>query len=290
LIAQLIFVGLVTSAVYALVAVSLNLIYGTIRLLNIGHGDLVMVGAYVGYWVVTLTGATPILAFALAPMVTGLLGLFLYKKFLTGLLRQVKADSLEGSSLLIFFGISIILQNTAAYFFSGMPRAYMYYDRVIRIGDVAMTENRIIAFVVAVIAVISVLAFLKYSIWGLGIRALTQNPYASAIVGINVDAAFTLCTVAGFALAGLAGAVIGMYQATTPFMGVQYTTVAFVVIILGGLGNIAGSVVGAIIVGFLETAGTAITGPSYRDILIYGVFILILMIRPEGLLRKKART
>lgn len=287
--AQLVVIGLVTGAIYALIAVSLNLIYGTIRLLNIGHGDLVMVGAYVGYWLVTLTGLTPLLAFVLAPVLTGVFGLILYKQLFSGLLKRVQGASLEAPSLLIFFGISIILENSAAYFFSGTPRAYTYYDDIVRIGSIALTENRLIAFAVAVVMVTGVMLFLKYSVWGLGVRALIQNPYASAIVGINVDTAFAWSTVVGFALAGLAGALIGMYQASNPFMGGQYTTIAFVVIILGGLGNITGSVFGGIIIGFLETVGITLTGPNYRDLLIYGVFILALMLRPEGLFRKKAR-
>lgn len=288
MIAQLVFLGLVTGAVYALISVSLNLIYGTIRLLNIGHGDLVMVGAYVGYWLVALTGATPLLALVLAPIVTGLFGLLLYRGLFAGLLRRVRSDNIEAASLLIFFGISIILENGATYLFSGTPRAYSAFEGIIRFGGIAITENRLIGSAVAVVVIVAVLAFLKFSIWGLGVRALIQDPYASAIVGIDVDKAFKWSTTAGFALVGLAGVGVGLYQATTPFMGAQYTTIAFVVIILGGLGNIAGSVIGGFVIGLLETVGVSLTGPSYRDILIYGVFILALMLRPQGLFSRKA--
>lgn len=288
MVAQLVFLGLITGAVYALISVGLNLIYGTIRLLNIGHGDLVMVGAYVGYWFVALTGVGPLPALVLAPVLTGLFGLLLYRGLFAGLLRRVRSDGVEAASLLIFFGISIILQNVATYLFSGTPRAYSAYEAILHFGGVTITENRLIGSVAAVVVIAAVLAFLKFSIWGLGVRALIQNPVASTIVGIDVDAAFAWSTTAGFALAGLAGAGIGLYQATTPFMGTQYTTIAFVVIILGGLGNITGSVAGGFVLGLLETVGVSLTGPSYRDILIYGVFILALMLRPQGLFGRKA--
>ena len=287
MIAQLVFVGLMTGALYALIAVSLNLIYGTMRLLNIGHGDIAMVGAYIGYWIFTLTGLPPFVSFLVAPLVAGAFGVLLYRRLFAGLLARVKGDGLEAASLLIFFGISMVLQNTAAFFFSGTPRAYTYYDSVIRFAGIAVTESRLIAFAVALAAITAVFAFLKFSIWGLAVRALIQNREASAIVGINVNFAFTFASFVGFALVGLAGAVMGMYQAVTPFMGGQYTTVAFVVIILGGLGNITGALAGGFIVGMLETAGIAITGPNFRDLLIYGVFIAVLMLRPQGLFSRK---
>ncbi|MCF4167371.1 branched-chain amino acid ABC transporter permease [Zavarzinia compransoris] len=287
MIAQLVFVGLTTGAIYALIAVSLNLIYGTMRLLNIGHGDMAMVGAYISFWLFTLADVPPYVSFLIAPAVSGLFGLLLYRGMFAGLLRRVQGDAVEGSSLLVFFGISMVVQNSASLLFSGTPRAYRYFDGIVEFGGIAVTESRLVALAVAVVAIGAVLAFLKFSIWGLGVRALIQNRAASAIVGINVDFAFTFASVVGFALAGLAGAVISMYQAVTPFMGGPYTTVGFVVIILGGLGNINGAIIGGLVVGLLETAGIALTGPNFRDLLIYGVFIAVLMLRPQGLFGRK---
>jgi branched-chain amino acid transport system permease protein len=286
-VSQLLLVGVVIGSLYALIAVSLNLIYGTMRLLNVGHGDLVMLGAFVGYGMVAGLGLSPIVGIIVAPIVTGLFGLVLFRSLFLGLLKRVSADGLESASLLIFFGVSMVLQNTMSYFFTGTPRAYSHYEDIVRFGDMAVTESRLIALAASLILVTLVVLFLRFSIWGIGIRALIQNREASAIVGIDVEQAFTLSSIGGFALAGAAGAILGMQQAATPFMGGPYTTIAFLVVILGGLGNITGSMIGGFAIGMLETVGIALTGPSYRDLLIYGLFIAVLLLKPQGLFAKK---
>ena len=179
------------------------------------------------------------------------------------------------------------MQNGAELVFGGTPRAYNDYDRLIRLGSISVTESRLIVLFVSTAAVLAVLAFFRVSIWGLGVRALIQSRDASAIVGIDVERAFAFSSVAGFGLGGLAGALVGLNQSSTPFMGAPYSTVAFVVIILGGLGNLAGSLASGIAIGLLETVGVALTGPSSRDLLIYGVFILVLLARPQGLFTRR---
>ena len=282
--AQLVAAALITGAIYALMAVSLNLIYGTMRLLNVAHGDLAMVGAYISFWAFTLCGIPPTFSFVLAMLVTGLLGVALYKGVLIRVLKgSLSADRVEANSLLVFFGISIVLQNVAALSFTGTPRGYDFGNRIVYFLDISVTEGRLMALVAAVLAIAAVIAFFRLTIWGLAVRALIQNRDASALVGIDIDQVFVMSSAFGFALAGLAGTLVSVFEPTTPFMGSRYTIAAFVIIILGGLGNLTGSVVGGFILGVLETIGIAFTGPSYRSILIYGVFIAILLWRPQGL-------
>lgn len=289
--AQLLLVGLANGMLYALIGVSLNLIYGTMRLLNVGHGDLVMVGAYAGYCLLAYAHLDPLLGIVVAPVITGLFGLLLYRGVFASLLRRTAASGgPEASSLLVFFGLSTILQNVAELVFGGTPRSYNAYDRLVTFGNISVIESRLIVLVVSATAVAAVLAFFRFSIWGLGVRALIQSRDASAIVGIDVERAFALCSVAGFGLGGLSGALVGLGQSSTPFMGAPYSTLAFVVIILGGLGNLVGSLVSGIAVGLLETVGVTITGSSSRDLLIYGVFIVVLLTRPRGLFARRAAT
>lgn len=286
---QLLLVGVANGMLYALIGVSLNLIYGTMRLLNVGHGDLVMIGAYVGYCLLAYAHLDPLLGLIAAPLLTGLFGWLLYRGLFASLLARTAASGgPEASSLLVFFGLSSIVQNVAELIFGGTPRAYNGYDRLIQLGSVSVAESRLIVLFVATAAVVAVLAFFRLSIWGLGVRALIQSREASAIVGIDVERAFALSSVAGFALGGLAGSLVGLSQSSTPGMGTPYSTIAFVVIILGGLGNLAGSVFSGIAVGLLETVGVALVGPSSRDLLIYGVFILVLLVRPQGLFAGRA--
>jgi branched-chain amino acid transport system permease protein len=286
---QLLLSACVSGALYAVIALSLNLIYGTMRLLDVAHGEFVMVGAFAGYFLVTLLGVPPVLALLGAFALNGLAGLALYQWLFAGIIRRARStESLESTSLLVFFGLSVILQNGAALAFGGTPRAYERYARIVHVGGVAITGNRLVAMAACVLAVVAVLVFFARSTWGLAIRALIANRDAAAIVGIDTQAAFRLTCVLGFGLAGYAGAVIGLMQPVSPFMGGQYLMIGFVIIVLGGVGKLVGSVVGGVLIALLETVGTQLTGPNYRDILIYGTFIAVLLLRPQGIFGRRA--
>ncbi|MCY4237675.1 MAG: branched-chain amino acid ABC transporter permease [Rhodospirillaceae bacterium] len=288
---QLLIAALIIGSIYGLVALGLNLIYGTMRLLNIAYGDLVMIGGYVGYWLFTLAAISPIIAMLVAGVLTGLLGAALYfglfRRQLSG--RQ-SIERIEANSLLIFFGISIIIQNVTALAFSATPRTYNALDSLVQIGEISITQSRMAALLVCLGLSIFIVFFLRLSPLGLSIRALIQNRTASQIVGIDVNRVQLFAFVTGFALAGLAGALIGVTEQISPFMGFPFTIVAFVVIILGGLGNLAGGLLAGMLLGIIETYGVALTSANLRSILIYGVFILVLVLRPEGLLQKRRMT
>jgi branched-chain amino acid transport system permease protein len=284
---QLLLAALVTGALYALVALGLNLVYGTLRLLNIAHGDLVMLGAYVAFWGFSLLGLSPLLALPAAALLMAALGAALYFGLLRRLLTvPALAKRLEANSLLLFFGLSVILQNLAALGFSATPRGYQYLDRVFRWGDVAITANRLVAFAVAVAICTGALLLLRRSLTGLAVKALIERRDAALIVGVDIDRLQLACLCLGFAVAGIAGALLSMTEEISPFMGFPFTIAAFVVIILGGLGNIAGGMLAALLLGALETYGVALAGSSMRSILVYGAFVAVLLLRPEGLLAR----
>lgn len=281
---QLLLAALVTGFVYALVALGLNLIYGTMRLLNIAHGELVMLGAYVTFWLFTLLSISPLISFAIALGLGAGLGWLAYRGiFRSAILSSSVVEQLEANSLLLFFGISVILQNVVSLLFKADLRGYRYLDSVVEFGGIAITGNRLLVFGVAMAVCVGLVLFLRYSIFGLAIRALIQNRDATALVGIDVDRVQAISFALGFGLAALAGALISTMQQISPFMGFPFTIAAFVVIILGGLGNTTGSLVGGLILGLLETYGVALTAPTYQSILIYGVFIAVLLWRPQGI-------
>lgn len=285
---QLLFAALVTGSIYVLVALGLNLVYGTMRLLNVAHGDMVMIGAYVSYWLFTLIGMSPLISMVIAAALTAALGAIAY----VGLFRRLLANRqlvqrLEGNSLLLFFGISIVIQNVGSLAFDSTPRAYQYLDRVITIGNLGITENRLATLVVTAILSLAVVLFLRFHIYGLAIKALMQHREAATVVGIDVERVQILSFSIGFGVAGIAGALLSMMEQITPFMGFPFTIAAFVVVILGGLGNLLGGMAAGLLLGVLETYGVALTSPSLRSVLIYGVFILVLLVRPQGLLGGK---
>ncbi len=288
---QLLFAALVLGSVYAVIALGLNLVYGTMRLLNIAHGEIVMVGAYAAFWGFSLLGLSPLAALPVVGVLTGAIGLVLYRTLFRAQLAANKpVAQLEASSLLLFFGVSIVMQNLASLAFTATPRAYQHLDTVYQIGGVAMTGNRIATLAVSVAILVAVLLFLNRSIYGLAVKALIQHRDAARVVGINVDRVQTVSILAGFGIAGIAGALVSMAEQISPFMGFPFTIASFVVIIMGGLGNIVGGIMAGFLLAFIEIYAVALTSANFRSILIYGIFVGILVLRPQGLLGKARRS
>jgi branched-chain amino acid transport system permease protein len=286
---QLLVAALVTGAIYALIALGLNLIYGTMRLLNVAHGDLVMLGAYAAFWSFSLLKISPLIALPFIGLLAAGIGAIAYLLLFQRFLRAgARSDRVESNSLLAFFGLSIAIENLTSMAFTGNSRAYQYLDFVVRIGDVSILGNRLAALIVALVLCIGLLAFFRFTTIGLAVRAIIQSREAAQIVGVDVHKVYLLTFSIGFGVAGMTGALISLFSQIWPFMGFSYTVTGFVVIILGGLGNIYGSVIGGLLLGVLETFGVTIVGANYRSIMIYGVFIVILIVRPEGLLGAKS--
>ncbi len=285
---QLLLAALILGSVYALVAMGLNLIYGTMRLLNVAHGEILMIGAYVAYWAFTLLKIGPLVSLFAAMALTGGLGWAVYRFLVRGLLASGQLmQRVEANSLLIFFGLSIILQNLVSLAFTANERAYPYLDQVVRFAGVSIGADRLAILAVSVAVSLGAIAFFRFSMTGLAMRALIEQREAAALVGIERDRVSLLVFVLGFALAGLAGALISMTEQISPFSGFPFTIAAFVVIILGGLGNLYGGLLGAFLLAGIEVYGVALTSAAYRSILVYGVFIAVLLWRPQGLLGGK---
>jgi branched-chain amino acid transport system permease protein len=286
---QLLVAALVTGAIYALIALGLNLIYGTMRLLNVAHGDLVMLGAYAAFWSFSLLKISPLIALPFIGLLAAGIGAIAYLLLFQRFLRAgARSDRVESNSLLAFFGLSIAIENLTSMAFTGNSRAYQYLDFVVHIGEVSILGNRLAALIVALALCIGLLAFFRFTTIGLAVRAIIQSREAAQIVGVDVHKVYLLTFSIGFGVAGMTGALISMFSQIWPFMGFSYTVTGFVVIILGGLGNIYGSVIGGLLLGVLETFGVTIVGANYRSIMIYGVFIVILIVRPQGLLGAKS--
>ena len=288
---QLLFAALVTGSLYALIALGLNLVYGTMRMLNVAHGDVVMLGAYGAYWGFTLLGVSPLLAAPFVAGLGGLLGYTLYRGIFRAMLSSgttTSATRLESNSLLLFFGLSIILQNATALTFTPNNRAYNYLDTVYHLGNVAMTGNRLATLLVAGTCCIGAALFLGRSVFGLAMRAVIERREAAHIVGVNVDHVQSLSFVLGFGSAALAGVLISMLGQFSPFSGFPFTIAGFIVIILGGLGNALAGLLAALLLGVIETYGVALTSANMRSVLLYGAFVAALLLFPNGLFAGRA--
>lgn len=288
---QLLFAALVSGSLYALIALGLNLVYGTLRLLNIAHGDLVMIGAYTAFWLFTLLSIPPVISIFAAAGICGLLGWAVYEGMFRRLLSNPGlARRVEANSLILFYGISVILQNAAALAFTSSSRGYRYLDTVITWQGVSMTGNRLLSLGVAAAICAGMLLFMRFHLFGWELRAVIQRREAAQIVGVNLKKVQPVTIIAGFAIAGVAGVLVSMTEQITPFMGFPFTIIAFVVIIIGGLGNVGAGVLAGVCLGLIETYGVALTAPGYRSILIYGLFVAVLLIRPEGIFSKAVRS
>ncbi len=285
---QLLFAALLTGSLYAIVAVGLNMVYGTMRLLNVAHGDIVMIGAYTAYWLFTAAGVSPLWALFGVAGGCALLGMGLYKVLLRRVMaRPASTAQLEANSLLLFFGLSLLIQNVMVALQTATPRAYTYFDQVYRVGALAMTGNRLLSLLVALAVCVAIALFLQRSIFGLALRAVIERSDAARIVGVNVERVHLISLALGFGAAGVAGVLISMMEQFSPFIGFPMTIAAFIVIILGGLGNVSAGFAAAMLLGAIEVYGVAFTSPNMRSVLLYGVFVVALILLPKGLFPRR---
>jgi len=284
---ELLIATLALAAIYALIALGLNLIYGAMRLLNVAHGEIMMLGAYLTFGLFSFWQVSPLVALVPAMLVAALLGGVLYELLIRRLSQHALAQRIEANSLLVFFGLSVILQNLGALLFSANARSLNYMETLMQIGSVSIALNRLVIIAASSTATLVVMAFLRLGTTGLAIRALIQQREAASLVGVQADKVNRVIFCLGFALAALAGSLISMVESITPFSGFPFTIAAFFVIILGGLGSIGGSLAGALLLACVEVYGSALTSLAWRSILLYGVFLLVLFVRPQGLFGKR---
>ncbi len=286
---QLLFSTLFLGSIYALIALGLNIVYATVRLLNVAHGDLVVIGAYVTYCLFVLThGASPLLFLPVTALCGIALALVIYRVFVRALIKQAGRDRLESNSLLVFFGLSILIQNSLAMLFGATPRGFEYLSTIIFVNDVAITASRLVSMICAISICLGLMLFFHFHRVGLAIRAVSERQQAAALVGIRIASIQKISLMIGFSSATLAGLLVSMTGPVSPFSGFSLTIAAFVIAVLGGLGNLAAGMVAAMLLAAIETYGIAITSTSLRSVLLYGTFILALIAFPKGLLARRA--
>jgi branched-chain amino acid transport system permease protein len=276
--------GLLLGGLYALIAVGLNLQYGLMRVLNVAHGEFLMLGGYLTYVLHVSLGVDPLLSLAVGAPVVFAAGVGVHALLYRRLLRQERTrEELEANSLLLSFGLLFILQNGALLVFSADIRGYQYLDRPLRLLGTAFPANRVVAFLMAAAATALLVLFLRRTLTGTAVRALMQDPVGARLIGVRVSRLHALCFGLGVALAAVSGSLLSMLFELTPFVGLPYTITALVVIILGGLGSVGGSLLGGLILGVVESLGVYFTAPDLRMVISYGVLALVLVLRPYGL-------
>ncbi|MFC2024590.1 branched-chain amino acid ABC transporter permease [Chloroflexota bacterium] len=289
-VSRVLVLGFTIGCTYALMALGLNLLWGTMRMLNVAHGSLIMLGAYAAYWLFVLYGVSPLLSGGVAVLGGAALGLILYRLLFRAKLKTTKSlEKLEVYSYLIFFGSLIIIDNVASLLWTSRIRGYTYLTQTVPVLGTPVPLNRLFASVIAIAVAFGFYFFLRRTMFGKAIRAVIQDNIAAQLMGINVNRVFAFCFAAAFATAGLSGTLLSMFYPIQPFMGLPYTMTAFVVVILGGLGNILGSLIGGIMLGIVVTAGVSATTPGFGFLIMYIIFILVILVAPSGILGRRIR-
>jgi branched-chain amino acid transport system permease protein len=279
MIGQVILSGILSGALYALVALGLSLIFGVMRVINIAHGPLLMLGAYVTYFLYSQVGINPFLTVPLSMAVLFVVGLGLQRALV---FRVVGAPEL--SSLLLTFGISIALVNLVQLAFTSNLRTVEYLTGSWIIGGLALSKPRFIAFLFAAVVTTLAFAFLKFTRLGKAIRATSQSREVALVCGINVARIHMLTFGMASALAASGGALLAVIVAIQPEMGGVWTFKSFLVIVLGGAGNYPGALLGGLLLGLVEQLASLFLTTQLSEVVAYVLLVLVLLVRPTGLL------
>ena len=279
MLAQVIVSGILAGGLYAMVALGLGLIFGVMRVINIAHGPLLMLGAYTTYFLTTRAGINPFLTVPVAMAALFVVGVLLQR----GLVFRV-VDAPELSSLLLTFGISIALVNLAQLAFTSDLRAVEYITGAWVIGGLAVSKPRMIAFLFAAGVTAVSFVLLQRTRLGKAIRATSQSREVAMVCGVDVARIHMLTFGFASALAAAGGALLAVIVAIQPEMGGVWTFKSFLVIVLGGAGNYPGALLGGLLLGLVEQIAALFLTSQLSEVVAYVLLVLVLLVRPTGLL------
>ena len=279
MVGQVVISGLLAGALYSMVALGLALIFGVMRVINIAHGTILMLGAYTTFWWFHLLGVNPYLSLLVSMPLMFLLGVLLQRT----LVRRV-VDAPELSSLLLTFGISIALVNMAQLAFTSDLRSVEFLTGAFLLGPFALSKSRLVSFAFAVTLALFAFWFLQKTKLGKAIRATSQNREVAMVCGINVQRIHLYSFGIASALAAAGGSLVAVMVAIQPEMGQVYTFKSFLVIVLGGAGNYPGALLGGMLLGLVEQLSSLFLTTQVSEAVAYLLLVLVLLLRPTGLL------
>ncbi len=281
---QVILSGVLIGGVYALISVGLTLIFGVMKVINFAHGEFLMVAMYATYWVQVLLGWEPYLGLVLVVPGTFLLGLFVE--------RAVIRPTIGKPHLVAVFatmGLSVLFQNVALFLWKGdyRPVQSALANTTFQLGPLRVNAPLLVAFLVSVGVTLALLAWLQYTDFGKGLRATVQDRDVAMLMGIDVSRVFSITFAVGTGLVGLAGALVAPAYPTYPTVGLSFVLVAYVIVVLGGLGSVVGALLGGICIGVVEALTGYLIAPSLNQLFSFIVFLAVLVFRPAGLLGQR---
>jgi branched-chain amino acid transport system permease protein len=284
-LAQVLIFGIANGCVYILLATGLNLIFGVMKLVNFAHGQLLMVGAFVAYETTKIAGLNPYASILVSMGSVALIGLVL-EKFA---FRRVRGTE-KLNEIFISLGLIYVFENIATLFWEtnyniqiDSPLAGMSLS----LGEIAINYDRILAMIIVIVILVGLVLLTSKTKIGLAMRATSQKSDASMLLGININRVYLFTFAVGAALAGAAGALYGILFPFNPTIGALPTIKGFAIIILGGLGNIPGAIIGGLLYGMAENSAVYLLGGSWPDAIAFALLIAVLVVRPTGIFGEK---
>jgi branched-chain amino acid transport system permease protein len=276
--------GIMTGGIYAIIALGLTLIFGVMRIINLAHGEFLMLGMYGSYFMFTFLGIDPFASLFITTPAVFLLGIILYRYFVS------KATDGE-NSLILTAGISLVIANAAMLLWSPDYRhlKVSYGTEVLQLGSVSVSYPMLISFIITIAVTMALYWFLNKTDLGLAVRASAQQPEAATVVGINVKRIAMFTFGLGAAFASISGSLLSPVLYAYPTIGTLFVVKAFVIVVLGGMGSVEGALIGGIILGITESLGSVYISTGMTDAFGLILFLLVLLFKPSGLFGITAR-
>mgnify|MGYP005785266039 FL=1 len=280
--------GLSLGSVYAIIALGYTMVYGIAKMLNFAHGDLIMVGAYVALLSMTQAGMPPAAAVLAAAVICTVLGVVIERIAY----KPLRNASSSLAVLITAIGVSYLLQNLALLIFGANPQTFSsvitWKGLTLAEGELSISGVTIVTIAVCIVIMIALVTFVQKTKPGQAMRAVSEDKGAAQLMGINVNGTIALTFAIGSALAAIAGVLLcSAYPSLTPYTGAMPGIKAFVAAVFGGIGSIQGAFIGGLLLGIIEILGRAYISSQMADALVFAVLIIVLLVKPTGLLGKQ---
>ncbi len=282
--AQQLINGISLGSIYALIALGYTMVYGIMKLINFAHGDIYMVGAYVGFFAATTTNLPFFPCIIIAMISTGIVGMIIERLAYKPLRHHPKIAILTTA-----IGVSLFLEYTTMLLLTPQPRTFppLLPNTIYHIGGVVVSSQQLVILVTSVVLMLVLTYVVNHTKMGKAMRAVSYDPDAAQLMGINVDKTISFTFFLGSSLAGAAGVLVGIYyNSIEPLMGIMPGMKAFIAAVLGGIGIIPGAMAGGIILGIVEALVSGFISSTFRDAAAFAILIIILLIRPTGIFGK----
>jgi branched-chain amino acid transport system permease protein len=278
--------GILMGSIYGLAALGLTVIFGVLKVINFAHGSLLMVGMYVAYWAVVLTGVHPYLSLlVVAPVMFGF-GYFLQDLVIKPIFKAEKQVREPITVIIVTTGVWYILDNLSLLVFGPQYRNIQdnpLQGKMLELGQMLISVPKLWGFCTAIVTALAVYGFLQKTRMGRAVRATSLDREAASLQGINQYKMYNVAFGIGTAVAGIAGATLVPFYNVFPTVGVLFDIKCFIIVVLGGLGSIAGALLGGMIVGVIESVGPQFMTATWTEAIVYGLFLLFLFFKPSGL-------